>query len=286
MSFGKFAKPFLLMAFAVLLPFTGLFAPTSDTRGHEDAQSIKGAGAVIGESVAVRCVNAANNAFESCAGGAAGGTQDVNLLQLLGSTPGATNPFPQRLSTGVTYYDARDRNWALASGTDSIAAVQSGTWNIGTLTSITNTLQVDVTDEPARDLGKVDVASLDQYVPVSGRLPVDGSGVTQPVSGTITANDGTHTVTSASMNNDGACPSGAANFTVLASNASRKKAYLAASPANTDDVYVKFGVTATSSDFRLAPGQPINEYGDFVYTGQIDAIPASGTQAVCVMEFN
>src|SRR3990167_6942588 len=41
---------------------------------------------------------------------------------------------------------------------------------------------VDVTDDPTRDLGKVDVASLDQYTPVAGRLPVDGSGVTQPIS--------------------------------------------------------------------------------------------------------
>jgi hypothetical protein len=57
--------------------------------------------------------------------------------------------------------------------------------------SIAATVQVDVTDEPARDLGKVDIASLDQYTPVSGRLPVDGSGVTQPVSGTVTANQGT-----------------------------------------------------------------------------------------------
>lgn len=32
--------------------------------------------------------------------------------------------------------------------------------------------------------------NLTQYTPVSGRLPVDGSGVTQPVSGTITANQG------------------------------------------------------------------------------------------------
>jgi hypothetical protein len=45
----------------------------------------------------------------------------------------------------------------------------------------TDTLNVDsdVTDRAARDLGKVDIASLDQYTPVSGRLPVDGSGVVQ-----------------------------------------------------------------------------------------------------------
>lgn len=43
-------------------------------------------------------------------------------------------------------------------------------------------LATDPTDDALRDLGKVDVASLDQYTPVAGRLPVDGSGVTQPVS--------------------------------------------------------------------------------------------------------
>lgn len=41
---------------------------------------------------------------------------------------------------------------------------------------------VDITDDPTRDLGKVDIASLDQYIPIAGRLPVDGSGVTQPIS--------------------------------------------------------------------------------------------------------
>jgi hypothetical protein len=34
------------------------------------------------------------------------------------------------------------RTWTLASGTDSVAAVQSGTWNIGTLTTITNPVAV------------------------------------------------------------------------------------------------------------------------------------------------
>ena len=42
----------------------------------------------------------------------------------------------------------------------------------------------DLSDRALRDLGKVDVAALDQYTPVAGRLPVDGSGVTQPISAT------------------------------------------------------------------------------------------------------
>lgn len=84
---------------------------------------------------------------------------------------------------------------------------QQGTWNVGVTgsvavtgtfwqttqpVSIAATVSVDVTDKPARDLGKVDIASLDQYTPVSGRLPVDGSGVTQPISGTVTANPATY----------------------------------------------------------------------------------------------
>jgi len=79
--------------------------------------------------------------------------------------------------------------------------------------SIAGTVQVDVTDEPTRDLGKVDVASLDQYTPVSGRLPVDGSGVTQPVSIAAAVNPSTgfgKTLTYVAVNQ------GVAGTTVLA----------------------------------------------------------------------
>ena len=90
----------------------------------------------------------------------------------------------------------------------------------------------------------------------------------------------------ATANNDGACPSGAASFTAIASNASRTWLAVWASPANTDDVYLKLGATATSADARFAPGQPLNFTAGRIYTGIIDAFPASGTQAVCVMELN
>ena len=73
--------------------------------------------------------------------------------------------------------------------TDDIAGVKHqlvklefGLVDTATLVSTTNPLPDDPQDRALRDLGKVDVAALDQYTPVSGRLPVDGSGVTQPVS--------------------------------------------------------------------------------------------------------
>jgi hypothetical protein len=91
---------------------------------------------------------------------------------------------------------------------------------------------------------------------------------------------------SAIVNNDGACPSGAANFTVAASNTSRTWLAIWADPNNNRDVFVKLGVTATAVDARLAPGQGINFTYGKVYTGQIDAFPASGTQGVCLMELN
>jgi len=90
----------------------------------------------------------------------------------------------------------------------------------------------------------------------------------------------------ATANNDGACSSGAVSFTAIASNASRTWLAVWASPANTDDVYLKLGAVATNADARFAPGQPLNFTSGRIYTGIIDAFPASGTQAVCVMELN
>lgn len=72
---------------------------------------------------------------------------------------------------------------SVAIASDQTSIPVSGTFFQATQpVSIAATVNTDVTDDATRDLGKVDVASLDQYTPVSGRLPVDGSGVTQPVS--------------------------------------------------------------------------------------------------------
>jgi hypothetical protein len=90
----------------------------------------------------------------------------------------------------------------------------------------------------------------------------------------------------ATANNDGSCTSGAVSFTAISSNASRTWLAVWASPANTDDVYLKLGAVATNADARFAPGQPLNFTAGRIYTGIIDVFPNSGTQAVCVMELN
>jgi hypothetical protein len=109
-----------------------------------------------------------------------------------------------------------------------------------------------------------------------------------PVTGTFKLADGGvvtvlfPTVPTASQ--PGACPSGGANFMVVAANAARKSVFIWGDPSNTDDVFVKLGVTASAASARLAPGQALNIDSSVIYTGQIDAFPASGTQGVCRVE--
>jgi hypothetical protein len=73
--------------------------------------------------------------------------------------------------------------------------VRSSAWSSGTVTiegAVTRTTPGVITTNPLpTGTNTIGGVNLPQYTPVSGRLPVDGSGVTQPVSGTVTANVGT-----------------------------------------------------------------------------------------------
>lgn len=78
------------------------------------------------------------------------------------------------------------------SGT--VTANQGGSWNI-TNVSGTVSLPTGASTSALQTSGNSSLSSIDTKTPalVSGRVPVDGSGVTQPVSGTVTANAGTGT---------------------------------------------------------------------------------------------
>lgn len=89
----------------------------------------------------------------------------------------------------------------------SIPVTQSGTWTVGaTISNFPATQAVTQSTSPwvvslpsgastsaLQTSGNASLTSIDGKTPalVSGRVPVDGSGVTQPVSGTVTANQGT-----------------------------------------------------------------------------------------------
>jgi hypothetical protein len=107
------------------------------------------------------------------------------------------------------------RTWTLSSGSDSVTAAQSGTWNIN---NITGTVSLPTGAATEASLVKLPLAqgsttagqsgvltqgavttaapsyTTAQTSPLSlttaGALRVDGSAVTQPISGTVTANQG------------------------------------------------------------------------------------------------
>lgn len=169
------------------------------------------------------------------------------------------------------------------------AVTQSGTWNIGTvttLTGITNTVTVQGTKS---NNAVVPGTNNEGVLPCVANAASPSYTETFQVGCSTNLSGATRTIEQnfvATANNDGSCASGAVSFTAIASNASRTWLAVWASPANTDDVYLRLGATATAADARFAPGQPLNFTAGRIYTGIIDAFPASGTQAVCVMELN
>lgn len=175
------------------------------------------------------------------------------------------------------------------------AVSQSGTWNIGTVTTVTTVGAVTSITNPVTVLGNKTHNNAAPGATNVGTLPCIATAVAptntegNQTSCSQNLNGAQRTIEQnfiSTANDDGSCPSGAASFTVAASNASRTWIAVWGSPANTDDVYIKLGTTATAADARIAPGQPINFVTGRIYTGRIDAFPSSGTQAVCVMELN
>jgi hypothetical protein len=120
--------------------------------------------------------------------GGVGQTADVKIT--LDSEQVAISNFPatQAVSGTVTIQDGG--NTITVDGT--VAATQSGTWNIN---NISGTVSL-----PTGAATETTLSSLNTKVPsgltvTSTRLLVDGSGVTQPVSGTVTVQDGGGSVT-------------------------------------------------------------------------------------------
>ena len=117
------------------------------------------------------------------------GSAAVTSLYQVGGTDG-TNA--RILSTNASGHlnIADGGNSITVDGT--VAATQSGTWNI---TNITGTVSL-----PTGAATETTLSSLNTKVPANltvsaTRLLVDGSGVTQPISGTVTVQDGGNSIT-------------------------------------------------------------------------------------------
>lgn len=134
-------------------------------------------------------------------------------------------------------------------------------------------------------------------------LPVDGSGVTQPVSGTVTANAGTGTFTtngltdtelratpvpiSGSVTTTPAIATSSTvtvstlpasvNTTILAANNNRRAVIITVAKAST---YIKFGAGASASSYTYKTAAANTTIESYIWTGIIDAFGPSGEIAV------
>lgn len=80
-----------------------------------------------------------------------GGGSSTGIVQQGARDVTAQNWYVMLRDSSDNEIDPRDRAWTLSSGTDSVAAVQSGLWSV----SITGTPDVNVTDRAARLVGIV-----------------------------------------------------------------------------------------------------------------------------------
>lgn len=218
-------------------------------------------------------------------------------------TPGVTRGVAFMCVNSSDAIDASDFGTVRCGSTRQlmVEAIQSGTWNVGTvttLTGITNPVAVTgtfwqatqpVSIAAAVTVAQATAANLNATVTDgSGALTVDGAVTVSATDLDIRNLTATDVVTTtpivASANNDGACVSVTTGSTsLLGSFATRKWASIV--NQGTALVYVKFGATATNADFPLPPGAAFNWPPGVSYTGAVDAISSSGTQSVCVVEF-
>lgn len=165
--------------------------------------------------------------------------------------------------TAVTANAGTNLNTSALALDTSVNTLLKPASTLAAVTAITNTVTI-----------KADTAGNQ-----ANALKVDGSAVTQPVSGTLTVNQGTSatgTITSVA--------SSATTVTVLASNASRKNA--AVYNESTQVLYLKLGATASLTSYTVQiPASGYYELpNDKTYTGVIDGLWASANGSARVTE--
>jgi hypothetical protein len=113
------------------------------------------------------------------------------------------------------------------------------------------------------------------------------TGVPVTVTGGAITVTGTFTVTPASQNqttNTVVAVGSGASVQLVALNAARRGLLII--NQGTANVHIRFGAAATTAQFYLAPGQGLQLSGaSFIDTQAVNAIAASGTQDVSVLEW-
>lgn len=213
-----------------------------------------------------------------------GGTQDVNITEVLGAPISTGNPVPveaiiltspldvqpaggimpvaeQNLPVPI---DGGNPNPVNIAGTvtatipNPLPVSQSGSWSVGQSGSWT----VAATQSGAWSV------SIIGTVPVSGTVAVSNFPATQPVSGTVTANQGTSpwvTKDPASAVTNGQVGISSTATTIVAANANRKSVTII--NRQSVPVWVGIATVTTANGVRLDPGDSITIEGDDLIQG-------------------
>lgn len=227
--------------------------------------------------------------------GAATETTQLNVLNELDAIQASTDSIDTKLPVGLTVTSTRllvDGSGVTqpVSGTvavsnfpatqpvsGTVAATQSGTWNI---TNVSGTVSLPTGAATESTLSTLNGKIPSNLTVTSTRLLVDGSGVTQPVSGTVTS---TQIASSSSVTS---VASSATSVSILALNSSRRGAMFF--NESTQICYLKLGTTAsvTSYTVQIAASGYYELPPGYIYTGAIDAIWASANGNLRVTELS
>jgi hypothetical protein len=227
------------------------------------------------------------------------------VIPVQGSNDRTIEYFKWKAKNAGTGYTAG--NWisnTVIFDTDGSGAVLSSTWyNLSTNAAIATPLDADLEDPQDRvvngigspgdtvatsDTGSFSLiafvkrslqnwASLLARIPtlVAGRIPIDGSAVTQPVSGTIAAK----TVSAISLDSAGSIAITNVRVTIIPANINRRK-YLVAN-IGVNDLFLDFVNTSASTNYsvKIPPGATYVEF-TAVYTGDIFLVAATSLSSI------
>lgn len=143
----------------------------------------------------------------------------------------------------------------------TVAATQSGTWNVGTVTTVTTCSTVTSltqwngntidTNSGNKSAGTLRVVVATDQPQLTNALKVDPSGVTSPVSGTVTANQGTAGGSAWPVTQTPATSGGDSLYSVNSSGAANQDAASIKSSAGQIYGYACFNTTASARYVKL-----------------------------------
>lgn len=257
---------------SVYVPGIGFVALQGATPINTDVNgNLSATVAVSGSVTATVASNGSNGAAAPSSSTQIGASDGTNLQPLLVESSSNKN-----LRTGI--YSGANEMAVDASGNASVklgVALPAGSNTIGNVGLVAGSAVVGGVE-------LVDAAGTNKAaISAAGAIKVDNSGVTQPVSGTVTANSGVSATSTLSN-----VPAVTASTSILASNSSRKAMYLYNDSSSA--MYLKFGTTASTTSFTVkVPAANFFEMPTVpIYTGALTAVWDTATGNARITELS